>query len=166
MFIFEFTDKEIIIYNKKKKSLIKELIPENIIVNNRVYDYLKLVNIINKIVNKYKVNNTLFRVNINILVFERLSPSNIYLLKNAFKSISNFKVEIINVSRYFDNNYIFISGDIIYYDNKVLKNIKNGSYILIGNSDHFQEYKKSLEKRYKIDILEYENSNTIIYEKI
>lgn len=166
MYIFEFTDKEIIIYNQKKKLLIKEIIPDKIIVNNKIYDYLKLINILNKIVNKYKVVNTLFRVNVKILLFEKMSPSEIYLYKNLFKNISNVIVEVINVYRYFDENYLFVSGDIIYFDNKPLKLLKKGKYVLVGNSNDYEIIRKKLMKKYKIEVFEFENSQTIIYEKV
>lgn len=51
-FIFELTDDYINIYNKKTKELISVSINSNIIVKNRIYDYLKLVHILNDIVNK------------------------------------------------------------------------------------------------------------------
>ncbi len=166
MYTFEFTDKEIKIYKTKKKILIKEMIPEKIIVNNKIYDYLKLVSILNKILVKYKIVNTLFRIHVKVLVFEKMSPSEIYLFKNAFKSITNAVVEIINVYRYFDSNYIFISGETLYYGNKKLDNLKKGEYVLVGNSDNYENVRDYLIKKYKVKILEYENSNTIIYEKV
>ncbi len=166
MYTFEFTDKEIKIYKTKKKILIKEMIPEKIIVNNKIYDYLKLVSILNKILVKYKIVNTLFRIHVKVLVFEKMSPSEIYLFKSAFKSITNAVVEIINVYRYFDSNYIFISGDTLYYGNKKLDNLKKGEYVLVGNSDNYESVRDYLIKKYKVKILEYENSNTIIYEKV
>ena len=166
MYTFEFTDKEIKIYKTKKNILIKEMIPEKIIVNNKIYDYLKLVSILNKILVKYKIVNTLFRIHVKVLVFEKMSPSEIYLFKNAFKSITNAVVEIINVYRYFDSNYIFISGETLYYGNKKLDNLKKGEYVLVGNSDNYENVRDYLIKKYKVKILEYENSNTIIYEKV
>ena len=95
-----------------------------------------------------------------------MSPSEIYLFKNAFKSITNAVVEIINVYRYFDSNYIFISGETLYYGNKKLDNLKKGEYVLVGNSDNYESVRDYLIKKYKVKILEYENSNTIIYEKV
>ena len=61
-FIFELTDDYINIYNKKTKELISVSINSNIIVKNRIYDYLKLVQILNDIVNKYKVINSIFKI--------------------------------------------------------------------------------------------------------
>ena len=166
MYIFELTDNAVKIYNQKKKTLIIENIPENIIKNNKVYDYLKLVTVLNRIVNKYKIINSLFRIKVKLIVFERLSPSEVYLYNNAFKSVSNIFVEIIDVNRFFNGNFIFISGEIIYYDNKKLKNLKRGDYILVGNSNNYDKLKNDLIKKYKVNILEYENSNTFLYEKV
>ena len=166
MYIFEFTDKEIKIYNQKKKCLIKEPIPERVIVNNKIYDYLKLVGVLNKIVNKYKVINTLFRIRVKLLLFEKMTPSELYLCKSAFKSVSNIAVDIINVYRYFDSNYLFVSGNIIYFENKPLKLLKKGEYVLVGNADNYKEIRTKLIKKYKVNILEYENSDMIIYEKV
>ena len=166
MYIFEFTDKEIKIYNQKKKTLIKEMIPEKIIVQNKIYDYLKLISVLSKIVNKHKIINTLFRVHVKLLLFEKMSPSEVYLCKSAFKSISNIAVDVVNVYRYFDNNYLFVSGDVIYFENKPLEKLKKGEYILVGNGNNYDELRQRLIKKYKISILEYENSDTIIYEKV
>ena len=166
MYLFEFTDRKINIYNLKKKILIEEAISPNIIKDNKVYDYLKLVSSLNKIVNKHNLINSLFRIKFKILIFERLSPSEIYLFKNLFNFTSNIIVEIVNVGKIFNENYIILSGDLIYYENRILKKIKKGEYILIGNSDNFNIIKNKLEKKYKIDCLEYENSRTYIYENV
>lgn len=166
MYVFEFTDKEIIIYHQKKKILIKEIIPENIIVNNQIYDYLNLVRVLNYIVNKYKIINTIFRIKIKILLFEKKSPSEIYLIRKAFQEIGNFNIREINPTRYFDNDALFISGKNVYYKGNKIKKLPKGKYILIGNSDNYDEIKKHLINKYHIDLYEYENSNTIIYEKV
>lgn len=166
MYVFELTDKEIKIYNQKKKILIKEIIPERIIVDNKIYDYLKFVNVLNKILNKYNIINTLFKVHVKLLLFEKLTPSEVYLCKNAFKSISNVSVDVINIYRYFDDNYLFVSGNILYFENKPLKVLKKGEYILVGNSSDYNEIREQLINKYKIKLLEYENSDMIIYEKV
>jgi len=166
MYIFEFTDEEIKIFNKKKNILIKEKIPSNIIVNNKLYDYLKLYNILLNIINKYKLNNHLFKINIKVLIFEEISPSEIYLYKLLFKELSNYKVSIIYIKDYFPSNTIFISGKELYYHNKKLDKLKKDKYILVGNSDNFKDLKPSLENKYNITLLEYEKCNTIIYEKV
>ncbi len=166
MYIFEFTDKQIKIYNKKNNKLILEPIPPKIIVNNKIYDFVKLTLVLNKVVNKYKVINTLFRVKISVLVFQSISPSELYLIKNLLRGFSNILVDVIYVSNMFDNNYIFISGDEIYFNNKPLYRLKRESYILVGNTENFDIIKDNLERKYKIKLLSFENSNTLIYEKV
>lgn len=166
MYIFEFTDECINVYNQKKQEMFSEFIPAKVIVNNKIYDYLKLVNIIENIVNKYKIINTLFRIKIKILIFEKLSPSEIYLFKNLFKYVSNVIVEIVNVNKVFNGSYLFVSGNKVYYNNSVVNKLKHQDYILIGKSNNFNLLKSKLEEKYKISILEYENSETYIFENV
>ena len=166
MYIFEITDKCINIYNQKKKELNKEIIPQNIIVNNKIYDFIKFVKELEKIVYKYKVINNLFKVKVTVIIFEKLNPSEEYLIKLAFNKVANINAQIIYVNQYFENNYIFISGDLLYIHNHILNHLNKGTYILIGNSLNYFDYIKKLTNKYKVKILEYENSNTIIYEKV
>ena len=166
MYIFDFTDNYIKIYNPKNKKLIKEPIEQGVIKNNKIYDYLKLVSILNKVLYKHRLVNSLFRVKVKILIYEKMSPSEIYLFKNLFRFTSNVITEIVNVNRYFKGNYLLVSDNIVYENNKVLKKLKDNDYILVGNSDNFEEIKLFIEKKYKVNILEYENSDTIIYERV
>lgn len=167
MYVFEFTDKSIKIFNKKNNTLIIEPIPPNIIINNLVYDYVKLNSLLSKIFNKYKLISSFFKIKIKVIIFEMMSPSNIFLFKNAFNNITNLNVELINITSYFEDNTIFISGNKFYYNEKPLKKLNNKQkYYLVGNSNEINEVKQTLEKNYKINILIYENNNTIIYEKV
>ena len=129
-FIFELTDDYINIYNKKTKELISVSINSNIIVKNRIYDYLKLVQILNDIVNKYKVINSIFKTKIVILNFEDSSPSENYLRKNLFKKIINVNAKIINTFETLDDNHIFISGNYSYYKGKTNYNLNKKKYIV------------------------------------
>ena len=165
-FIFELTDDYINIYNKKTKELISVSINSNIIVKNRIYDYLKLVHILNDIVNKYKVINSIFKTKIAILNFEDSSPSENYLRKNLFKKIINVNAKIINTFEILDDNHIFISGNYSYYKGKINYNLNKKKYIVVGNSPIKDNIKNDLKKNNKIKLLEYENSNTILYENI
>ena len=165
MYVFEFTDNEIKIFNKKTKKLVIEKIPKDIIKNNKIYDFLKLTDKLNKIVYNYKIINTFFRIKIIILVFESITPTEEYLFKSLFVSFSNADVQLININNIFDNRHLFISGDNLYYNNKKIERISKGEYILIGNYDKYSSLKKKIEKN-NITLLEYENSNTIIYEKV
>lgn len=167
MYVFEFTDKSIKIFNKKNNMLIIEPIPPNIIINNLVYDYVKLNSLLSRIFYKYKLISSFFKIKIKVIIFEMMSPSNIFLFKNAFNNITNLNVEIVNITRYFKDNTIFISGNKFYYNEKPLKKLENKQeYYLVGNSNQINEIKQKLENNYKINILIYENNNTIIYEKV
>lgn len=167
MYVFEFTNKNIKIYNKKTKKLIIEPIPSKIIVDNQIYDFVKLNRILSKIVNKYKLINSFFRIKIKIIIFEILSPSNLFLFKNVFNNIANLDVEVVNIAQYFEDNTIFISGNRFYYQERSLKKLNNQySYYLVGNSEKLDENINYLENIFKIRIFTYENNNTIIYEKV
>lgn len=165
-FVFEFTDNYINIYNKNKMILNTIPIKSNIIVDNKIYDYLKLINIIKDIVNKYKVINNIFKTKIIILNFEEYSPSENYLRRKLFKSIMNVDAKIVNIYELFDDKHIFISGNIIYYKGKSKITLKKDNYIIVGNSINYNLIKEEIIKKYKINLLEYENSNTILYENI
>lgn len=119
---------------------------------------------------KYKLTNTFFKTSFYILLFEKITPAEEYLFNRLFNFISNVSLSLIYATNLFNReNHIFISGNILYYNNNVLKKLsEKKEYILIGNSDLkiYEKYKEYLIKKYKIQILTYENSNMIIYESI
>lgn len=166
MYTIELTDEYILIYNTKTKELIKEEIPYNIIKDNQIYDFIRLNKILSKIVEKHKMLNSLFKTKINILLFSKKSPSEIYLVKNLLNSFSNINLEIIYPSKYFDNNHIFISGKNLYYNNKKVETLIQNEYILIGYNEDYEKLQNNINKNYNIKIYKYENSKTIIFEKI
>lgn len=163
--IIELNDEYINIYNKKNKKIYIEKIPPKIIINNKIYDYLQLTKILEIIFNKHNFFNSFFKTKITIILFEKPSPSEIYLINNLFKNISNVILKIKFVNDFFESNHLIISGNIIYNNNKPIKRLnKNQNYILIGYYNDYECLISKLEKKYKINILFYENSNTIIYE--
>lgn len=166
MYILELTDKYINVYNKNKKELSKEYIKDNIIKNNHIYDYVGLIKELNDITKKLNLLNTFFKTKIIILAFEKLSPTDEYLLKNCFKNIANVDIKICNVSSLFNENYLFISGNYIFHNNKKIKKLNKGKYILVGNSDCYDDILKKLENKFNVNILEHENSLNIIYDII
>ena len=166
MFTFELTDNYILIYNHKTKEIIKEEIPYNIISNNKIYDYLKLNKIIIDIINKYKLLNSLFKTNINILIFENKTPTEIYLLKNLFKNLSNININLIHVSSLFDNKHLFISGNKLYYQDKKVERLNNNEYILVGYNENYPKLKEKIYQKYNIKLLQYEDSYRKIFDKV
>ena len=166
MYVLELTDEYILIYNKPKKLLIKESIPYNIIKDNKIYDYLKLNRIIEAIFTKHNLLNSLFKIKVNILTFEKLTPAETYLVKNIFRNISNTNLEIIHPWTMFNENHLLVSGNKIYYKNQVIKNLNKKEYILIGYNENYEKIINELEKNYDIKVFHYENSQKIIFETI
>lgn len=168
IFVLEFTDEKITLFNKKRKKIIEEEIPNNLIVKNKIYDFVKLEDTIYKIINKNNIIKNFFKTEIKILVYEKITPAEEYLYKKLFDSISNVNVKLVFVNNLLDgDNHIFVCGKEIYYQQNILKELVNrdNEYILVGNSDKLELIKDKLIKRFKINILLYENSNTILFEK-
>lgn len=166
MYALELTDKYILLYDLKTNKIIKEPIPYNIIKENKIYDIQRLKKIIINIIDKHKILNTLFKVTIKILIFEKISPSETYLVKNILKNYSNINIEIIHPSTYFDNNHLLISGNKIYNNNKEIKEYTKEEYILIGYNDNYNKIINDITSNKKIKIYKYENSKQIIFDKI
>lgn len=166
MYIIELTDTKILIFNKRKRVLIIENIPSNIIVNNKIYDFIKLERIIKSIFSKNNLLNSLFKIKVNILIFEKLTPSETYLVKKIFDNISDINLEIIHPYTLFENNYLFVSGNKLYYKDKQISKIPKGIYYLVGYSNDYERIMEKLEKEYNIEVYKYENSDYYIYEKI
>lgn len=166
MYIFELTDNYILIYNCRDKSLIREDIPLNIIRDNKIYDFLRLNGIIRFIVNKYKLLNSLFRVKIRVLLFERLSPSDVYLFRNIFRGISNVDVDIVHPFKFFDSSHILISGDRLYCCDRILNDVSSSCVVLVGYSDNYDGVLDFVASKYGVKALRYENSKYLIFDKI
>lgn len=166
MYTLELTDEYILIYNNKTKTLIKETIPYNIIKNNQIYDFIRLNKLLSKIIEKNKILNSFFKIKIRILIFEKKSPSEIYLVNKLFNSFLNINLELIYPSKYFDNNHILVSGKVLYLNNKILKNLKEREYIIIGYNEDYEKLQNNISKNYNILTYKYENSVSIIFDKI
>ncbi len=52
------------------------------------------------------------------------------------------------------------------YEKELQKYLKKKKYILIGSSTKWEEHKNYLENNFNINILEYENSETILLERV
>lgn len=166
MYTLELTDNYILIYNHKTKKLLKEELQSNIIVNNKIYDYLKLNKKILEIINKYNLLNSFFKTKFNILVFEKLTPTEAYLLKTIFKSISNINVNLIHVNNLFDINHLFISGNILYFNDNRIDKLTKKEYKLVGYNPNYSNLKETISNKYNIKILSYENSSILIFDKV
>lgn len=112
--------------------------------------------------------NSFFAKKIAILLFEFISPAQEYLYKRLFLSKYNFKIKLIYVNELFNQkNIIYISGMRLYYKNDKNNKLKPGEdYLLIGNSPFYNKIKNELINTKKVNLYEFENSSTIIYEKV
>lgn len=166
--VIEFTDDKIFIYNKKTKKVIEENILPMIVVNNKIYDYLKLKKILSRIVYKYRLVNGFFKTCFDVVLFEKITPSEEYLYNNLFDG--SIKVNLVMASSLLDENvHIMISGNLLYYKEEVLRKIiSNKDYILVGNADKYKydTLEKWLQKKYDVNILKYENSQSLIYSLV
>lgn len=161
LFLFEFTDNYIIIYDKKQSKIIKEDIDQEIIVNNKIYDFKKLQILINRIVEKNKIINNIFKTNITFLLFEKMNPSEIYLYNHLFLNSTNINLQILYVNSLFKENIVLISGKKLYYNNHIIsKNKINNKWIIVGYSLN------NYHDLFLNNLVTYENSDTIIYEKV
>lgn len=166
MYALELTDKYILLYNSKTNKLIKEPIPYNIIKDNKIYDIQRLNKTLLKIIDKHKVLNTFYKVNINILIYEKITPSESYIVKNILKNISNINLKIIHPSSYFDTTHLLISGEKIYNNNKEIKEYPKEEYILVGYTENYDKIINEIKTKNKTEIYKYENSKQIIFDKI
>ena len=160
IYILEFTDNYINIYNSKKHELYTECIEKDIIKDNKIYDINKLILKTNKIVNKYKLINNIFKPYIYILSFDNISPTEEYLYHEAFKYFNNFFLRIINAFDIIKKaNTVIISGNIAYLNKEIINiNTLKGKNRVVGFN--YAKYIKDIDKN---KFVEYENGNTILY---
>lgn len=177
IYTIKLTDFNIYIYNKKTKEFIKEKISNNIIKNNKIYNTEKAIKELNKIFSKYKINTNLFKTKIIFLISKALNPAELFCFKYVFNEITNINYKIVYEEECIkEKNEIIIWGNLISLpfnqktleitDNKDLKKyLKNKKCLLIGNSDNLEEVKEKIFEITSHSILEYENSDTIIFER-
>ena len=99
--------------------------------------------------------------------------SQIDLLSNkGVKNVFDDEVKIIENSLIKDDILIMWSENLYYKDyNAHINEIKKTTFpikkeiILVGISDNYERNKEILERVFKINIFEYENSDTILFER-
>lgn len=168
------TDDNIYFYQAKEQSLVKEPIMANIIHELKIYNVKKAIKLLETFFNKHKVNEGLLKTKIYIIVSKTFSPAELFLFEHIFKALMNIKAVII-----FEEDLIKDKKEVIIWDNYLnlikqkriinlaeINELEIKDIILIGISEHYQKYKDDLTKKMKINILEYENSDTILFERI
>ncbi len=130
------------IYIKKNDNLIKEdTIYFNeeknkykTVVNGKVYSYKHFLNLLNKIIKKHKLNNSIFNNNVTVIVNSFTTPLEKQMIINMFKAMSFNKI-------------------IIYKETKILKKINEENKILLNINPDYTEifyYQKTLKTKKRV----------------
>lgn len=130
------------IYIKKNDNLIKEdTIYFNeeknkykTVVNGKVYSYTHFLNLLNKIIKKHKLNNSIFNNNVTVIVNSFTTPLEKQMIINMFKVMSFNKI-------------------IIYKETKILKKINEENKILLNINTDYTEifyYQKTLKTKKRV----------------
>lgn len=130
------------IYIKKNDNLIKEdTIYFNeeknkykTVVNGKVYSYTHFLNLLNKIIKKHKLNNSIFNNNVTVIVNSFTTPLEKQMIINMFKVMSFNKI-------------------IIYKETKILKKINEENKILLNINPDYTEifyYQKTLKTKKRV----------------
>ena len=123
------------------------------------------------------MNEGIFKLNLNILINNNFTPTDIFVLEYILTKLANVKYKIIKEESLLkDKNTIIIWNDYLNFVEKEqftnIKEMKNiniilkKNNILVGISPNLEKNKKILEEYFKINILEYENSETILFERV
>lgn len=133
-------------------------------------------NSLNKILKENLINNKLFKTKIYLLLSKRTSPAELFCFEFVFNNLLNINYKIIYEETLLkEKNEIIMWEDYLYTDSKsysindkdlIKKNLTSKNYILIGNSSNWDEYKTNLENNLGGKLLEYENSKTILFERV
>ena len=133
-------------------------------------------NSLNKILKENLINNKLFKTKIYLLLSKMTIPAELFCLEFVFNNLLNINYKIIYEETLLkEKNEIIMWEDYLYTDSKsysindkdlIKKNLTSKNYILIGNSSNWDEYKTNLENNLGGKLLEYENSKTILFERV
>ncbi len=111
--ILKFTDSNIYLYNSKTKNIIIEKIitKYKIIQNTKIIDIEQFINILEKTIKKYKLNNLLLKNKIYILIPSYYNKTDIFLLNYTFKNLNYYKYYFIKENTLYD--YLLNENNII-----------------------------------------------------
>ena len=120
------------------------------------------------------MNNSLIKKTQTFLIDSSFTPVEIFALEHCLKETEGIKFKLLKEEELADKKSLILWGDNLnIVQNKEVINIKDinkiklkqSGYIIYGISDSIEEYKKMLSDTFKIEILEYENSETILFER-
>lgn len=129
------------IYIKNKNKIIEEetiyteeLNKHKTVVDGKVYEYTYFLNLMQNIVIKYKLNNSILKNDITIIINTFTTPLEIQAIKNIFKTLSFNKIKVYKEIKVFNK---------IIDDNKMLLNINK-------NYTEIFQFKKELKVQKRI----------------
>ena len=158
--------------------MIAHDITSNIIKDNKVYHVKKTIKMLESIIKKYRINNSIFRKKHIFLIDNSYTPVERFALEYCLKNLESIKYELVKEEDLLNEKNALVIWDEqinIVEKSKVIniktisslkKDLKNKNYILIGCSDRFEEHKNKLSQLLEIEILEYENSDTILFDRV
>ena len=123
------------------------------------------------------MNNSIIRKSHTFLIDRSFTPAELFTLEHCIEATQSIKHKLIkeeelipskkalilwgNQLNLLKNKQVINIADL----KKTSINLKEESLILYGNSENFEEYKELIENTLKINILEYENNETLLFEK-
>jgi len=123
------------------------------------------------------MNENLFKINLTILINNSYTPADIFVLEHVLTKLINVKHKIINEETLIkEKNIIIIWDDYInIVDKRLSINIKdlNKENItlkddakIVGISSNLDQNIKQLEEYFEINIFEFENTETLLFERV
>ena len=151
--------------------------PEKTVKDNKVYDVKKLIRALELACQNKKVNARLLKSKVKVLVSGALSPAERFLFEYVFSALPNIKYELIKEESLLTeksvvlmwDDYLNIVNKNFVFNIRDLDNIKIGKtkeFILMGVSASYAENKALIINKFKVRILEYENHETVLFERV
>ena len=192
--IIYLSDNYIYLKNYKHKNIIKYNVAKGIIINNKIANIKLFNNTLNNLIKKYKLNNSLFKESITIIINDTYTDVDKFILNNLFESFNYKNIIFINENKTYNLNnniaYINIKEDNIlltyidsyknintiyipsnYYDSikdlcRYINNkIGNKEITLLGYGNLLNDFFNYYEKNYNIAVYLYTNSEFYIIDK-
>lgn len=175
-----------LVYLCTKDKIYEEVVDKDIVINNKVAKSQEFYHFMNKIIKKYKLNDSILGRNIAIFSSPNYLDTDKELLRSIMEKLS-FKItnfikynEIITditIINYNNSNTIFTLSKQNYFlpntliekfnlYNAIIPNIKSLEIFIIGQNQNIKKLANYLEKEYSKKVYTYSNSEVYIIENI